>query len=252
MNVLTALDVGVKFGGVTALDGVSLAVGERELVGVIGPNGAGKTTLFDVISGARRPTTGAVHLDGADVTSRPAAWRARHGVRRTFQRQQVFGALSVEENLLVALEDRDVRGGVVVDLMGLAGRRRSAADHRARVDAMVEACALGGVRGVPAGSLPIGLARMVELARALIGTPRLLLLDEPTSGLGEAEVATFSGVLRTYLAEHTCGVLLVEHDVGFVMDHCDRLVVLDLGRTIATGTPTEIRQDPEVQRAYLG
>jgi branched-chain amino acid transport system ATP-binding protein len=252
MSVLEAQDVSVRFGGVTALDGVSLAVGDRELVGVIGPNGAGKTTLFDVISGARRPTTGHVHLDGADVTGRPAAWRARHGMRRTFQRQQVFGALSVEENLLVALEDRDIRGGVFVDLLGLAGRRRSAADHRARVDAMIDACGLGGVRRVPAGSLPIGLARTVELARALVGTPRLLLLDEPTSGLGEAEVATFSAVLRAYLAEHPCGVLLVEHDVGFVMDHCDRLVVLDLGRTIATGTPAEIRADPAVQHAYLG
>ena len=252
LGVLDVADVSVRFGGVTALDAVDLAVGPREVVGVIGPNGAGKTTLFDVISGARRPTTGSIRLDGADATGRSAAWRARHGMRRTFQRQQVFGALSVEENLLVALEDRGLRGGVVVDLLGLAGRRRSAVANRERVAAMIEVCGLGAVRNAPSGSLPIGLARIVELARALVGTPRLLLLDEPTSGLGEAEAAAFSTVLRAYLAEHPCGVLLVEHDVGFVMDHCDRLVVLDLGRVIADGPPDEVRADPEVQRAYLG
>ena len=123
-------DVTVRYGGVTALDGVHVAVGPGEVVGVIGPNGAGKTTLFDVISGARRPSGGRVHLAGADVTGRSAAWRARQGVRRTFQRQQVFGALSVEENLLVALEDRATRGGVLVDLLGLSGRRGSAAGLR--------------------------------------------------------------------------------------------------------------------------
>jgi branched-chain amino acid transport system ATP-binding protein len=252
--VLEVEGVTVRYGGVTALDGVDIAVGAGEIVGVIGPNGAGKTTLFDVISGARRPSGGQVHLGGDDVTRRSPAWRARRGVRRTFQRQQVFGALSVEENLLVALEDRATRGGVAVDLLGLSARRRSVGSNDERVEAMIEACGLEQVRRAPAGALPIGVARIVELARALIGEPQLLLLDEPTSGLGENETAAFSTVLRAHLDESAsaCGVLLVEHDVGFVMDHADRLVVLDLGRVIADGDPAEVRTNPDVQRAYLG
>ena len=150
MTALDVRDVTVRFGGVTALDAVDLAVGPDEIVGVIGPNGAGKTTLFDVVSGARRPTSGTVALGGADVTGRSAAWRARRGMRRTFQRQQVFGGLTVEQNLLVALEDRELRGGIAVDLLGLAGRRASAAEHAARVAAMIEVCGLDRVRDAPA------------------------------------------------------------------------------------------------------
>jgi branched-chain amino acid transport system ATP-binding protein len=251
-DVLDVADVTVRFGGVTALEDVSLAVGPREVVGVIGPNGAGKTTLFDVISGVRRPSAGRVGLGGEDVTGRSATWRARHGLRRTFQRHQVFSALTVRENLLVALEGGPLRGGAVVDVLGLAGRRRQAPAHQQRVDELLDRSGLEPVADVPAGALPIGTARMVELARALAAEPRLLLLDEPTSGLGEAETAVFSATLRGHRDRHECGVVLVEHDVGFVMDHCDRVVVLDLGRVIASGTPSEIRADPEVQRAYLG
>ncbi len=250
--MLSVAGVTVRFGGVTALEDVSLDVGAHEVVGVIGPNGAGKTTLFDVISGVRRPSAGTVGLGGADVTGRSATWRARHGLRRTFQRHQVFSALTVRENLLVALEGGPLRGGVVVDVLGLAGRRPQASGHEERADALLARCGLEPVAHVAAGSLPIGTARMVELARALAAEPRLLLLDEPTSGLGEAETEAFSHTLRRHREAHDCGVVLVEHDVGFVMDHADRVVVLDLGRVIASGTPAEVRADPEVQRAYLG
>jgi branched-chain amino acid transport system ATP-binding protein len=250
--VLAVADVSVRFGGVKALTDVALTVGRGEVVGVIGPNGAGKTTLFDVIAGLRRPSEGRVHLDGVDVTGRSAAHRARRGVRRTFQRQQVFGALSVHENLLVAQESTGMPGGVVVDVLGLSGRRPTSAAHVARADEVLTACGLDAVRSTPAGALPIGQARMVELGRALVEPPRLLLLDEPTSGLGEAESAALSAVLRSQLAGGDGGVLLVEHDVAFVMDHCDRVVVLDLGRVIADGTPDEVRADPTVRTAYLG
>lgn len=244
--------VGVRFGGVTALTDVSITVGERARVGLIGPNGAGKTTLFDVISGIRRPTTGRVRLLGDDVTHRSASWRARHGIRRTFQRQQVFGALTVCENLLVAQEGDATRGGALVDLLGLSDRLGRSRRHRERVDAVLEECGLAAVREVPAAALPIGVARMVELGRALVNEPRLLLLDEPTSGLGEAETELMAAVLRDYTAEHACGVLLVEHDIGFVMDHCDVVVVLNLGRVLMTGTPEQVRTDPAVREAYLG
>ena len=250
--VLEVSEVAVQFGGVRAIDDASLVVGRRELVGVIGPNGAGKTTLFDVISGFRRPTRGRVELDGADVTGRSVAWRARHGIRRTFQRQQVFGALTVRENLLAAVEGDRMRGGVVVDLVGLSSRRSGASRQAQRVDDVLELCDLGAMRDVPAGSLPIGAARMLELGRALVHEPRVLLLDEPTSGLGEAEAAAMSTALRAYLADHECGVVLVEHDVGFVMDHCDRIVVLNLGAVLAAGPPDVVRADPAVRAAYLG
>lgn len=251
-EILEVLGATVRFGGVTALDDVGLTVGRREVVGVIGPNGAGKTTLFDLISGFRRPTSGSIRLLGADVTNRAPAWRSRHGLRRTFQRQQVFTALSVRENLLVALEGEASRGGIFVDALGLSGRRRSGAENERRVEAALYACQLDAVRDVSSGSLPIGIARRIELARALVHEPRLLLLDEPTSGLDEAETEIFSAALQQHKADHDTSVLLVEHDVGFVMDHSDRIVVMNLGRVIADASPSEVRADPAVQKAYLG
>ena len=244
--------VQVRFGGVMALHDVHLDLRHGEIHGLIGPNGAGKTTLFDVISGIRRPTSGTVRLDGVDVGSRSASWRARHGLRRTFQRQQVFGALSVADNLRAALEGDGRRGGVVLDLLGGAGLRRNASRDDEQVEAMLDTCHLGPVRDVPAGLLPIGAARMVELARALIGEPTVLLLNEPTSGLGERETELMAEVLRAHLERSRCGALLVEHDVAFVMSLCQRISVLHLGERIASGTPDEVRADPAVQAAYLG
>ena len=251
-SVLEVDHVTVRFGGVLALHDVDLDLRHGEIHGLIGPNGAGKTTLFDVISGIRRPTTGTVRLDGTDVGRRSASWRARHGLRRTFQRQQVFGALTVADNLRAALEGDGRRGGVVLDLLGASGVRRSANQDDERVESMLETCHLSPMRDLPASALPIGAARMVELARALIGEPTVLLLDEPTSGLGERETELMAAVLRTHLAQRRCGALLVEHDVAFVMSLCQRISVLHLGERIASGTPDEIRADPAVQSAYLG
>lgn len=249
---LRAEGVTVRFGGVVAVDDVSLDVSPGEIHGLIGPNGAGKTTLFDVLSGARRPNAGRVTLADQDVTGRSSTWRARHGLRRTFQRQQVFGALTVRDNLLVAQEGSGMVGGVALDLLGLAARRRSAREHRARADHLLELCDLTAVADVDAGSLPIGVARMVELARALVDDPSVLLLDEPTSGLGEAETELMADTLDRYLAERDCAVVLVEHDVGFVMQRCHRVTVMNLGQVIASGTPAEVQADPAVRAAYLG
>jgi branched-chain amino acid transport system ATP-binding protein len=250
-NVLEVAGVTVRYGGVVALDDVSLDLRAGEVHGVIGPNGAGKTTLFDVISGVRRPTAGTVRLDGEDVSSRSAAWRSRHGLRRTFQRQQVFGALTVADNLRTAVEGDRRRGGVLRDLVGAADWHRDRSVDE-RVDEMLDRCHLAPIRDLPAGSLPIGAARMVELARALIGDPTVLLLDEPTSGLGEAETELMGEAIRDVVAAGRCGVLLVEHDVPFVMGLSSRITVLDLGRTIANGTPEQVRDDPAVIAAYLG
>ncbi|MER5890576.1 ABC transporter ATP-binding protein [Streptomyces sp. NPDC001941] len=233
--VLRAEGVGVRFGGVRALHGVGVGVRPGEVCGLIGPNGAGKTTLFDVLSGIRRPDAGRVVLDGADITRRSPVWRARHGVRRTFQRQQLFGQLTVTDNLVVA---REWRG-------------RSPA-HRERAAEVLRECGLDDLAEEYAGALPVGRARMVELARALADPPRVLLLDEPASGTTSTERRHMAAVIGHMAHQKGCAVLLVEHDVAFVMELCTRVVVLDLGTVLAEGTAAEVRADPRVRDAYLG
>ena len=250
--VLGAIDVSVRFGGVAALQGVGLEARAGPVVGVIGPNGAGKTTLFDVLSGIRPPTSGRIVYRGEDITRRSPTWRSRRGIRRTFQRQQMFGWLTVEENVLVALEWRGGGGGMVGDLLALPTRRRRERARRRRADEVLELCGLDDVRSQPAGKLPIGRARMVEMARAIVDEPRVLLLDEPTSGLEEHESRSLGESMQRACRERACAVLLVEHDVGFVMQHCDTIVVLNLGEVIAVGSPAEVREDAAVQEAYLG
>ncbi|WP_030203259.1 ABC transporter ATP-binding protein [Streptomyces sp. NRRL S-87] len=237
--VLEADGIGVRFGGVRALDGVSLGLRGGEVCGLIGPNGAGKTTLFDVLSGIRRPDAGTVRLDGTDVTRRSPVWRARHGMRRTFQRQQLFGQLTVADNLLVAQEWRGGRG------------RPLARGRRARAAAVLADCGIAALGRAYAAALPVGQARMAELARAVADPPRVLLLDEPASGMSAPERERLATVVRR-LADEGCAVLLVEHNVAFVMELCTRVVVLDLGTVLAEGTPARVRADPAVREAYLG
>jgi ABC-type branched-subunit amino acid transport system ATPase component len=242
----------VRFGGITALSEVDLSVESGEVHGLIGPNGAGKTTLFDVISGVRAPDEGTVHFAGDDITRLGAVSRARRGLRRTFQRVQTFGWLTVEENVLSALEWRGGGGGLLADLVAFPTRRSREKARRAQAQKVLERCGLASVRNESAGSLPIGLARMVELARAIVDSPRVLLLDEPTSGLDETEAKRLGERIQEIRSGGECAVVLVEHDVGFVMEHCDRITVLDLGQVLAVGEPAEIKADPRVRAAYLG
>jgi branched-chain amino acid transport system ATP-binding protein len=250
--MLVLEDITVRFGGITALAGVSLSVGRAEVCGLIGPNGAGKTTLFDVVSGIRRPERGRVVLDGADVSSLGPPQRCWRGLRRTFQRVQTFGWLTVEENVLAATEWRGGGGGFMADLVAAPTRRRRERERRVLVDAALERCGLTGVRSEYAGALPIGIARMVEFARATVEPPRLLLLDEPASGLDEDESARLGEQIQAVRAESGCAVLLVEHNAGFIMEHSDRVVVLAVGSLLAEGSPAEIQADPLVRAAYLG
>lgn len=233
--MLRVENVSVAFGGVRAVIEVDLEVEAGGVTGLIGPNGAGKTTLFDVITGLRKPARGRVLLDGADVTSKGPRYRARHGLGRTFQRLETFGSLTTLDNVLVSVENTGVHGQAA---------RRTAAEVLDRVG-------LTEVAATQADVLPTGLARLLELARALAARPKLLLLDEPFSGLDSVESARL-GELLTQLAEHGLAVLLVEHDMEMVMRLCQLIYVLNFGRVIARGAPAEIRADPDVQEAYLG
>jgi branched-chain amino acid transport system ATP-binding protein len=235
--------VTVRFGGLTALDHVDLDVMPGGITGLIGPNGAGKTTLFNVVTGLQPPTSGQVSLAGEVIDRWAPPRRARAGMARTFQRLELFVGLTVRDNLISAWES-SVRGGVF-------GRR--AREGRELVEDVLSRLNLRHIADRPAGQLPTGLGRMVELGRALCTEPRLLLLDEPSSGLDHTETEAFRQVLLDVVGgEDSPAVLLVEHDMRLVMEVCDAITVLEFGRRIACGTPDEIRNDPKVVAAYLG
>ena len=233
---LRAVGVSRYFEGVQALDGVDLELGRKEVVGLIGPNGAGKTTLVNVLTGFDFPTTGTVELSGRDVTKWSPHRRGRAGLARTFQHSRSFASLSVRENVEVAAlgsgaGPRDARRRAAM-LLGLVGLDRYAEQ--------------------PAGSLAHGDERKLGVARALATEPRFLLLDEPAAGLPEGEVPEFAAAVRSVRDDHDAGVLLIDHNMALVMEVCDRIQVLDQGRTLAEGTPAEVRRNLDVAAAYLG
>ena len=238
MALLELHEISVRFGGVQALDDVTFDVAEGAVTGLIGPNGAGKTTLFNVVTGLQVPNTGTVVLDGRDVTTTRPHKRARLGMARTFQRLETFGTLSVRDNVLVAAEMR-------------RGWSRDASSPRADAADLLEQVGLEDVADERVDTLPTGTARLVEVARALASKPRLLLLDEPSAGLNEGET-TDLGALLVRLASTGLGVLLVEHDMRFVMGTCSHIHVLDFGRIIAGGPPDAIQANTAVRSAYLG
>ena len=239
MALLDVDSVIVRFGGVTAVNEATLSVEGGFVTGLIGPNGAGKTTLFNVISGIQTPASGRVSIDGADVTKTSPFQRARLGVARTFQRLEAFGSLTVWENVLTAAE------------IYARWRGKTAPNARGVADQLIERVGLGRWAKEHSDSVPTGVARLVELARALAIEPRLLLLDEPSSGLGDEETDAFGELLRE-LASEGRAVLMVEHDMDLVMSVCDQIYAFDFGHVIAHGTPKEIQANKAVQKAYLG
>jgi len=233
MSALEVRGATVRFGGRLALQCVDLDAEAGTITGLIGPNGAGKTTLFNVICGLQPPTSGTVRVDGIDVTGLAPFKRARHGLARTFQRLELFGLLSVGDNVRLAAH---VAGALDPDEV--------ARELLARLD-------ISDLESWRADRLPTGQARVVELARALATKPKVLLLDEPASGQDERETQLFAQVLREVAAAGVA-VVLVEHDIHLVMDVCSKIQVLDLGRVLACDTPTAVRQDSAVLAAYLG
>jgi branched-chain amino acid transport system ATP-binding protein len=237
LSELAVEEISVRFGGLQALQDVNLDVHAGAVNGLIGPNGAGKTTLFNVITGLQPPTQGRVRLSGQDITGVSPHHRARLGIARTFQRLELFGTLTARENIQMAAETRR--------------RRPTGTTSRAEADIVLAHVGLSHVADEPADLLPTGLARLVELGRALATGPSVLLVDEPSSGLNQEETVELGHVLMD-LAHRGMAVLLVEHDMSLVMSICDHVSVLDYGAIIAHGDPATVQADPAVQAAYLG
>ena len=245
MTLCQTFDLGISFGGVRAVESLDLRVHRGEIVALIGPNGAGKTTVLNCLSGFYLPDRGRVELDGLNLRRYSPDRRAHLGVGRTFQTPQVFRSLTVAEHLSLVSD-------LSRSLLGYRLRRRSRAGGAEDTERLVEATGLGGYAKVAAGELPLGLARRLEIARALALGPRLLLLDEPASGMEERESQNLGELILNLRDSRGMGILLVEHDMGLVSQVADYVYVLDHGRLLARGDLARVRQNPEVIAAYLG
>lgn len=250
-DVLVADGIRMSFGGVVALDSVSMSLRDDELLAVIGPNGAGKTSLMNCLSGFYRPQQGRIRFLGQDIASMPVHAIARAGLSRTFQGTHIFSGMTVIDNIMVG-RHLHMRSSIAQAFAYVPWARREEVQHREIVEEIIEFLEIESIRHQPVGSLGYGLRKRVDLGRALAQEPRALLMDEPMAGMNAEEKEDLARFILDVREARHLPVILVEHDMGVVMDLADRVVVLDFGRRIACGTPAEVQADPAVIAAYLG
>ena len=251
MAMLEVTSLGISFGGLRAVDELSMKIEKGGLVGLIGPNGAGKTTAFNMLTGVYRPTDGGIRLDGQNLIGKKSHEICKMGVARTFQNIRLFKELSVIDNIKVGLHE-SMKYNLASSLIRLPNYWKEEKKCTERALELLDIFHMADLANTPAGSLPYGAQRRLEIMRALATSPKLLLLDEPAAGMNPSETAELTETIRRIRDEFDIAVLLIEHDMSLVMGICEGIAVLNFGRIIAKGTPDEIRNNPQVVEAYLG
>ncbi len=249
--VLDVRNLGIDFGGLTAVDGFSITVGPTEISGLIGPNGAGKTTIFNLLTSVYQPTRGSILLKGIDTKGMTTSRVNRMGIARTFQNIRLFTDMTALENVKVGMH-KDIKCSFVSSLLRLPPYFKAEKAANQKAMELLEFMGLGDVADVKAGSLPYGVQRRLEIARALATNPAILLLDEPAAGMNPSETAELTDQIRRIRDTFNIAIFLIEHDMNLVMNVCEGIVVVNYGRIIAKGTPEQIKNDPAVIEAYLG